>query len=93
MPAKSLSLPWAGVKAWKETEVAFGEPLEWERLEGKRACRIMAIPSEGFEVQSDEPVFTHSRATTSWFVMTKAASSPVAQSAASLKVARGETTN
>jgi hypothetical protein len=30
-----------------EVEAAFGGPLEWQRLDSKRACRICKVLSEG----------------------------------------------
>ncbi len=44
----------AGTK--EEIELSFGEPLEWERMEGKTACRIKKVITEGgYEEEGNWP--------------------------------------
>jgi len=35
-------------------EAEFGQPLEWERLEGKRACRIVAYREGSIDGSSED---------------------------------------
>ena len=46
-----------------EIEDAFGGKLRWERLEGKRACRIKAAVQGGYSDSEDDWAETHNRMT------------------------------
>ena len=45
----------------EQIESAFGESLSWERLEGKRACRIRATVQGGYSDPEEDWEETHSR--------------------------------
>ena len=45
----------------EQIEAAFGGPLSWERLEGKRACRVRAAVQGGYSDAEESWAETHTR--------------------------------